>query len=112
MEEQKLPNVTAILVLGIASIVLCWCYGILGLLLSIVGLILSMSATKLYKANPEEYTNYSSLKTAKTVNIVGLVLNILFIVFLIGFIAMVGWDVIMSQDEQLIQERMNDLMNQ
>jgi len=111
MEQQKLPNVTAILVLGIFSIVLCWCYGILGLILSVVALILAINTTKTYKANPEDYTNYSTLKTAKIVAIVGLVLNIIFILLMVWFISVLGWDVIMSQDQELIQERMNDLMN-
>lgn len=31
MEQQKLPNATIILVLGILSIVTCCCYGIVGL---------------------------------------------------------------------------------
>jgi hypothetical protein len=111
MEQQKLPNVTLILVLGIASILLCWCYGILGLILSVIGLILAMNSSKTYNANPQDYTNYTALKTAKIVSIIGLVLNILFIVFLIWFIMWIGWDVIMSQDQELIQERMNDLLN-
>ncbi len=110
MEQQKLPNVTAILVLGIASIILCWCYGILGLILSIVALVLAMSSAKLYKANPEDYTNYSSLKTAKIIAIIGLVLNLLFILFIVWMITALGWDVIMSQDQELIQERMNELL--
>jgi hypothetical protein len=111
MEEQKLPNVTIILVLGIASIVLCWCYGVLGLILSIVALVLAMNASKTYKQSPEDYTNYSALKTAKIVAIIGLVLNILFILFIAGFIALIGWDVLESQDPELMQERMNDLIN-
>ncbi|MDO1514186.1 CCC motif membrane protein [Maribacter confluentis] len=112
MEQQKLPNVTLILVLGIASIILCWCYGILGLILSIIGLVLALNTTKLYNANPNDYTNYSALKTAKLVTIIGLVLNILFLLFMIWFIMWIGWDVIMSQDQELIQERMNELLNQ
>ena len=36
MEKQKLPNATAVLVLGIASILTCCCYGIIGLILGIV----------------------------------------------------------------------------
>lgn len=111
MEEQKLPNVTIILVLGIASILLCWCYGILGLILSVVGLILAMNSTKTYKESPEDYTNYGALKTAKLINIIGLVLNILFILFIAGFIALIGWDVLESQDPELMQEKINDLMN-
>ncbi|MGC1514873.1 MAG: CCC motif membrane protein [Maribacter sp.] len=111
MEQQKLPNVTLILVLGIISIVLCWCYGILGLILSLIALILAMNTAKIYKLNPEDYTNYSALKTAKIVAIIGLALNLLFISFMVWFVSVLGWDVLMSQDQELIQERMNDLFN-
>ena len=34
--QQQLPNSTAVLVLGIISIVGCFCYGILGLILGLI----------------------------------------------------------------------------
>ena len=110
MEEQKLPNVTVILVLGIASIVLCWCYGVLGLILSVVGLILAASSKKAYLQSPENYSDYNTLKTAKIIAIVGLVLNILFILFIVYIISLVGWEVLQSGDQELIQEKMEELM--
>ncbi|HEA22586.1 hypothetical protein LCGC14_1325270 [marine sediment metagenome] len=109
MEEQKLPNVTLIIILGIASIVLCWCYGVLGLILSIVGLILASNSKKSYLQNPEAYSDYGTLKTAKIISIIGLVLNLLFILFIVWLIVMVGWDVLQSGDEQLIREKMEEL---
>lgn len=70
-----------------------------------------MNSTKTFKESPEDYTNYGALKTAKLINIIGLVLNILFILFIAGFIALIGWDVLESQDPELMQEKINDLMN-
>ena len=40
MDQQKLPNATAVLVLGILSIVTCCCYGIPGIVAGIIGLVL------------------------------------------------------------------------
>ncbi|MFK7814547.1 MAG: CCC motif membrane protein [Maribacter sp.] len=112
MEQQKLPNVTIILVLGIASIILCWCYGVLGLILSIVALILAASSKKVYLQSPENYIDYGSLKTAKIIAIIGLILNILLVLFFAWAISAIGWDVIQSGDEELIRERMEELMGQ
>lgn len=111
MEQRKLPNTTLIIVLGIASIVLCWCYGILGIILSVVALILANQSAKLFNANPEMYTDYSSVKTGKVLAIIGLVLNILVILMFLWVISIIGWDAIMSQDEELIRERMEDYLN-
>lgn len=110
MEEQKLPNVTVILVLGIASIVLCWCYGVLGLILSIVGIVLAANSKKTYLQNPENYSDYGTLKTAKVIAIIGLVLNIIVILFLVWFISLIGWEVLLSGDEELMREKMEELM--
>ena len=33
MKKKDLPNATAVLVLGILSLVFCWCYGFVGLVL-------------------------------------------------------------------------------
>lgn len=37
MKKKDLPNATAVLVLGILSLVFCWCYGFVGLVLGILG---------------------------------------------------------------------------
>ncbi len=41
LPKQELPNSTGVLVLGILSIVFCWCYGIPGLVLGIIALVMS-----------------------------------------------------------------------
>jgi len=72
MEKQKLPNATLILVFGILSIITCCCYGIIGLALGVVAIILANKATKIYMENPEEYTGYSNVKTGKILAIIRL----------------------------------------
>ena len=111
MEQQKLPNTTLIIVLSIASILLCWCYGILGIILSVVALILANTSKKVYVQNPELYSDYGTVKTGRVIAIIGLILSLLTILFFVWIISIVGWDLLMSQDQELIQERMNDYFN-
>ncbi|MCK5170075.1 MAG: hypothetical protein KAQ75_09355, partial [Bacteroidales bacterium] len=54
--QQPLPNATAVLVLGILSIAVCWCYGLFGITMGIIALVLSGKAKSLYNKNPEQYT--------------------------------------------------------
>ncbi len=106
MEQQKLPNATLILVFGIISIVTCCCYGIIGLIFGIVGLILANKATNIYAVDPSNYEGYNNVKLGKTLSIIGIVLNILVIIFFIWIISIIGWDAL--QDEELMRERMED----
>ncbi len=48
----NLPNATASLVLGIISIVGAFCYGIVGVICGIIGLVLANKDRKLYQAFP------------------------------------------------------------
>ena len=42
MENQKLPNATAVLILGILSIITCCCYGIFSVILGSLGIVLGV----------------------------------------------------------------------
>ena len=53
MEKRNLPNATAVLVLGIVSILSCCCYGIVGIIFGAVALFLAQKDLKLYNAEPE-----------------------------------------------------------
>jgi len=104
--KQKLSNATAVLVLGILSIVTCCCYGILGLILGIVALVLAKKDTKLYNANPSLYTNYSNLNTGRILAIIGIVINILTIIYFIWIISLVGFDGL--QNQELMEQRIKE----
>lgn len=110
MEQQKLPNSTLILVLGILSIPTCCCYGVLGLILGIVAIVLANKAAKIYAENPEGYTGFQNVKTGKILAIIGIVLAVLYIIFAITMISMFGWETL--QDQELLQERLQDFMGQ
>jgi hypothetical protein len=77
--QQTLPNATAVLVLGILSIVLCF----FGLVLSIIALVLAGKDSRLYRDSPELYTmgSYTNLKAGRICAIIGLIINVLLVLF-------------------------------
>ena len=87
-----LQNSTAVLVLGILSIVLCWCYGIVGLALGIIALTLSSKSLKILAASPQEYSQGSvkNLKAGRTCAIIGTVLSGVYVIWVIIYISFMG----------------------
>lgn len=83
MDQQTLPNSQAILILGILSIPLCCCYGVVGLVLGVVALVLAKKAQAEYDTNPEGYSGIKNVTTGKTLAIIGIVLSVLFLLFVI-----------------------------
>lgn len=77
-QQRQLPNATAVLVLGILSIIFCFFCGI-------VALILSAPDLRLYKENPELYTSssYDLLNAGRICSIVSLCLWGLAILFFV-----------------------------
>jgi hypothetical protein len=77
--KLELPGATGSLVLGVLSISMCYCWGLVGLVLAIIGLSSGTKAINLFTANPGVYTE-GSLKNAnsgKACSIVGLILSVL-----------------------------------
>ena len=90
--QQNLPNSVGVLVLGILSIVFCWCYGIPGLALGIISLIMAKKANALYANSPESYTesSFKNVKAGKICAIVGLCLSSVYAIFIIIYVAIIG----------------------
>jgi len=91
MEQHKLPNATAVLVLGIFSIVGCCCYGV-GLIPGIVGLVLAKKDLKEYNQNPELYSNYSNLNIGRILSIIGICICAVYIIAIVVILALYGFD--------------------
>jgi len=105
----NLPNATAVLVLGILSIIGCCFYGV-GIVFGIIALVLASKDTKLYKANPAAYSNYSTLNTGRILAIIGVVLVMISIVVTLVLGSAIGWDAFTN--EELMKERMEEWMGQ
>lgn len=103
MEQQKLPNSTLILVLGIISIVSCCCYG-LGIILGIVVFVMAGTATKTYMANPELYTGYQNVKVGKILAIIGMILSAIYLGIIVFMYSKYGMEGIMEMNQELMRE--------
>ena len=90
--QQNLPNSTGVLVLGILSIVFCFCYGLVGMVLGIIAIVLGNKANKLYNENPKTYSesSYKNMKAGKVCGIIGLCLSSLYLIVIIIYISIVG----------------------
>lgn len=89
--QVPVPNSTAVLVLGILSLVTFLCYGIVGLILAIIGMVMAKKANEEYLANPSRYTeaSYSNVKAGRICSIIGLILSILTIIAYIAYFVFV-----------------------
>ena len=84
--QQPLPNATAVLVLGILSIVICFITGI-------IALVLANKDMALYRANPGAYSpqSYSNIKTGRVCAIIGIALQLIgFLVYIIFIVFLVS----------------------
>lgn len=92
MGGYNLPNSTAVLVLGILSLLGCFCYGILGLILGIIALVLAQKDLKLYNAAPGSYnaSSVNNLKAGRVCAIIGVCLSGLYFLIIIGYLIFVG----------------------
>ena len=90
--QIPVPNAGAVLTLGIISIALCWCYGIVALTCGIIALVLGNKALALYKANPNNYTlsSYNNVKSGRVCAIIGLCLSALMLIYVIVVFAFIG----------------------
>lgn len=79
--QPPLPNATAVFVLGILSIVVCFITGI-------IALVLANKDMALYNANPGAYSpsSLSNIKTGRICAIIGIALQLVVIIAYIIFI--------------------------
>jgi uncharacterized protein MpPF26 len=104
MEKQKLPNATAVLVLGILSILTCCCYGIVGLILGIVALILAKKDMALYAANPENYEGFSNINTGRILAIIGIVLSSVYLLINLYMWIFIGAEGMQEMQQNLMEK--------
>jgi len=72
--KEQLKNSSAVLIMGIASIV-CICCGpmtIAGIVLGILAIVLGTKSLKMYRENPDLYTE-ASMKNAKAGRVCGII---------------------------------------
>lgn len=108
--QMALPNSTIVLVLGILSIVTCCCfYGLIGLVLGIVALILSRKDKQNYLANMSYYTisSYKNLNAGRVCAIIGLILSAIALLFCILFAIFFGFSAL--NDQEALKEILREM---
>ncbi|WP_343531657.1 CCC motif membrane protein [Pedobacter sp.] len=108
--QMALPNATLVLVLGILSIVTCCCfYGLIGLALGIVALILSRKDRTNYFANMNYYTvsSYKNLSAGRVCAIIGLILSAITVFVCIVFAIFYGFNTL--TDQEALKEVLREL---
>jgi hypothetical protein len=75
--QPSVPYSTSVLVLGILSIVGCWCWGLPGVVLGIIGLVQAGKGKDAYIQNPNIYSQASlkNLNAGRICAIIGLCLS-------------------------------------
>lgn len=94
-EKSILPNSSAILVLGILSIV-CICCGpmmVVGFALGIIALVLGNKALNIYRQNPDMYStaSYKNAKSGRVCGIIGICLSGVWVLFLLFIYIFIGF---------------------
>jgi Trk-type K+ transport system membrane component len=107
MEQQKL-NPTLVYVLAILGL-LCCCFGGLGFILAGIAFFIAQSKLKEAKLNPENFepSSIKAMDTAKIVALVILIINLLYLVMTIYRISTVGWDELMRQSQEMMEQMQN-----
>ena len=104
MEQQKL-NPTIVYVLAIIGF-LCCCIGGIGFIFAGIAFFIAQNKLKEAAQNPQDYIPESikAMNTAKIVALVILIINVVYLLMTIYRIYTVGWDEIMRQSEEMMQQ--------
>lgn len=88
----SLPNATAVLVLGILSLIGCCCYGLLGIILGTIALVLAKKDKELLARNPNLFSQSSvqNLNTGRICAIIGLSISAAYLIGVIIFWSIYG----------------------
>ncbi len=103
MEQQKLPNSTLIIVLGIFGY-LCCCFGGLGVIPSAIAYFLAIKSEKIFGENPDLYDNIKQIKTGKIVALIAMILSGLVLIRWIYVITTGDWDAMMEQSREILEQ--------
>lgn len=83
----ELPHAYTVLVLGIASIASCFCFGIVGIACGLIALMLARKANRYYRADPYGYRELSvnNLRIGRSCARIGLFLSIAYTALLVVY---------------------------
>lgn len=103
MEKEKLQYSTLIYVLAVLGLPLCCCAGA-GVIPSAIGYFIANTELKKYYNYPDKYYDQDNIYTGKIIALVVLIINILYIGLTIYNIYTIGWDNLMEQSKQMMEQ--------
>ena len=104
METEKLQYASLIYILAILGLPLCCCAGF-GILPAAIAFFIARSELKKYAENPDAYDNQDSIYTGKIIALVVSIINVLYLSYTIYQINNIGWDVLMEQSRQIMENQ-------
>ena len=101
---KKQLNPTIVYVLAILGL-LCCCFGGLGFILAGIAYYIAYSKIKDAHLNPDDYEgDIKAMNTAKIVALVITIINLLLLIRTIYVISTVGWDELMEQSRDMMEQ--------
>lgn len=98
MYKEKLPHSQSALILGISSIITaCCCWGIIGIILGVIGLSNANKAIKIHEENPDSFDGINNAQTGKTTAIIGIVIGVLLMIWHIYTFATGDYEVLFEE---------------
>ena len=98
MYKEKLPHSQSALILGISSIITaCCCWGIIGIILGVIGLSNANKAIKIHEENLDSFDGINNAQTGKTTAIIGIVIGVLLMIWHIYTFATGDYEVLFEE---------------
>ena len=105
MYKERLPHSQSALVLGISSIITaCCCWGVIGLVIGIIGLNESNKAIAIYREAPESFDGISNAETGRTTSIIGIVIGAISVLWMIYMFSSGSYEMIFEQYQELLDD--------
>ena len=104
--KEKLPHSQAALILGISSIITaCCCYGVVGIILGVIGIMQANKAVAVHNQDPDLYTGINNANTGKTTSIIGVVLGVIVVIVYLYILNSGQYDIIMEQYQEMLESQ-------
>lgn len=82
-QQRNLPSESTVLVLGVLSLIGCLCYGVIGLILGIIAVVVANSQREEYFSSPSEYraSSLHNVNIGRTCGIIAICISGLIVLF-------------------------------
>jgi len=104
--KEKLPHSQAALILGISSIITaCCCYGVVGIILGVIGIMQANKAVAVHNQDPDLYTGINNANTGKTTSIIGIVLGVITVTVYFYIMNSGQYEILMEQYQEMLESQ-------